>query len=89
MTSNPFAQPPSACLHRWAGEFRAQSQGTAFVLGEAALRSAMKTLAAQVVQHVREITRWILSWGSKAKVLGPSELKQRVAREVEAMMDKK
>lgn len=34
---------------------------------------------------LEEITRWILSWGSKAKVLGPPELKQRVAQEVAGM----
>jgi predicted DNA-binding transcriptional regulator YafY len=31
-------------------------------------------------------TRWVLSWGSKAKVLGPPELKQRVREELEGMM---
>lgn len=35
---------------------------------------------------LEEITRWILSWGSKAKVLGPPELKKRVRQELEAMM---
>ncbi len=35
---------------------------------------------------LEEITRWILSWGSKAKVLGPPELKKRVREELEAMM---
>jgi proteasome accessory factor B len=34
---------------------------------------------------LEEITRWVLSWGSKARVLGPPELVDRVAREVEGM----
>ncbi len=34
---------------------------------------------------LEEITRWVLSWGSKAKVLGPPELVKRVAQEVELM----
>lgn len=34
---------------------------------------------------LEEITRWVLSRGSKARVLGPPELKDRVRREVEAM----
>ncbi|MBL9181093.1 MAG: WYL domain-containing protein [Verrucomicrobiaceae bacterium] len=34
---------------------------------------------------LEEITRWVLSWGSKARVLGPTELVERVAREVEGM----
>lgn len=34
---------------------------------------------------LEEITRWVLSWGGKAKVLGPAELKKRVALEVEGM----
>jgi predicted DNA-binding transcriptional regulator YafY len=36
---------------------------------------------------LEEVTRWILSWGSKAKVLGPPELKQRVRDEIEKMMN--
>ncbi|WP_395746051.1 helix-turn-helix transcriptional regulator [Prosthecobacter sp.] len=35
---------------------------------------------------LEEITRWILSWGSKAKVLGPAELKTRVQEELRAML---
>jgi predicted DNA-binding transcriptional regulator YafY len=34
---------------------------------------------------LEEITRWVLSWGRKAKVLGPPELVRRVAEEVEGM----
>jgi proteasome accessory factor B len=34
---------------------------------------------------LEEITRWVLSWGSKAKVLGPPELLRRVAEEVEGI----
>ena len=34
---------------------------------------------------LEEITRWILSWGSKAKVLGPPELKKRVKDELAKM----
>lgn len=37
------------------------------------------------VTGLEEITRWILSWGSKAKVIGPAELKERVRGEVEKM----
>lgn len=35
---------------------------------------------------LEEITGWVLSWGSKAKVLAPPELKNRVRGELEAMM---
>ncbi|MFZ4594966.1 MAG: helix-turn-helix transcriptional regulator [Verrucomicrobiaceae bacterium] len=35
---------------------------------------------------LEEITRWVLSWGSKAKVLGPTELKKRVREELEKMV---
>lgn len=34
---------------------------------------------------LEEITRWVLSWGSMAKVLEPDELVQRVANEVNRM----
>jgi predicted DNA-binding transcriptional regulator YafY len=34
---------------------------------------------------LEEITRWVLSWGSKAKVLGPPELKRRVQTELKKM----
>lgn len=37
---------------------------------------------------LEEITRWVLSWGSKATVLGPPELKKRVRVEVERMMER-
>lgn len=36
---------------------------------------------------LEEITRWVLSWGSKAKVLGPPALQERVTREVKAMAE--
>jgi len=35
---------------------------------------------------LKEITRWVLSWGSKARVLGPPELKKRVRDEVMKML---
>jgi len=35
---------------------------------------------------LEEITRWVLSWGSKAQVLGPPELLKRVREELEGMM---
>lgn len=34
---------------------------------------------------LEEITRWVLSWGSKARVIGPPELKERVRDELEKM----
>ena len=34
-----------------------------------------------------EIERWILSWGSHAKVLGPPELKQRIRAHAAAILD--
>jgi predicted DNA-binding transcriptional regulator YafY len=34
---------------------------------------------------LEEITRWVLSWGSKAQVLGPVPLKKRVKDELLAM----
>jgi predicted DNA-binding transcriptional regulator YafY len=37
---------------------------------------------------LEEITRWVLSWGSKAQVIGPPELVSRVAEEVEGMREK-
>lgn len=35
---------------------------------------------------LEEITRWVLSWGSKARVLGPPELKKRVKSELTKML---
>lgn len=35
---------------------------------------------------LEEITRWILSWGSKAKVIGPPTLKKRVCDELARMV---
>lgn len=35
---------------------------------------------------LEEITRWILSWGSKAQVLGPPALKNRIKAELAMMM---
>jgi predicted DNA-binding transcriptional regulator YafY len=35
---------------------------------------------------LEEITRWVLSWGSKAKVLGPPELQKRVREELKKMV---
>jgi predicted DNA-binding transcriptional regulator YafY len=35
---------------------------------------------------LEEITRWVLSWGSKAQVMGPAALKKRVQKEVAAMV---
>lgn len=35
---------------------------------------------------LEEVTRWVLSWGSKARVLGPAELQRRVRDEVLAML---
>jgi predicted DNA-binding transcriptional regulator YafY len=34
---------------------------------------------------LEEITRWVLSWGSRAKVIGPGELREAVQQEVAAM----
>jgi predicted DNA-binding transcriptional regulator YafY len=34
---------------------------------------------------LEEITRWILSWGSKARVLGPPELRKRIKDELKKM----
>ena len=34
---------------------------------------------------LEEITRWVLSWGSKAQVLGPPALLKRVQKEMAAM----
>jgi predicted DNA-binding transcriptional regulator YafY len=35
---------------------------------------------------LEEITRWILSWGSKAEVLAPEELKNRLRLEIQVML---
>jgi predicted DNA-binding transcriptional regulator YafY len=35
---------------------------------------------------LEEITRWVLSWGSKARVIGPPELKKRVKEELTKMV---
>ncbi len=35
---------------------------------------------------LEEITRWVLSLGSKAQVLGPAALKKRVRDELQAMV---
>jgi proteasome accessory factor B len=37
--------------------------------------------------NLEEIERWILSWGSHAQVLAPSELKERIAKTVSALAD--
>lgn len=37
---------------------------------------------------LEEITRWVLSWGSKARVLAPAELEQRVKAELAAALAK-
>lgn len=34
---------------------------------------------------LEEITRWVLSWGSKARVLGPPELRKRIKDELQKM----
>jgi predicted DNA-binding transcriptional regulator YafY len=34
------------------------------------------------VSRLEEVVRWVLSWGSKAKVLGPPELKKQVRDEI-------
>ena len=34
------------------------------------------------VSRLEEILRWVLSWGSKGKVLGPPELKKLVRDEI-------
>ena len=39
------------------------------------------------VSRLEEVVRWVLSWGSKAKVLSPPELKKLVKNEVKAMGD--
>jgi len=36
------------------------------------------------VGHLREVERFVLSWGSDCRVLGPSELRDRVARNLAA-----
>lgn len=36
---------------------------------------------------LEEITRWVLSWGSNARALGPPELKKRVKDELEKMQN--
>ncbi len=35
---------------------------------------------------LEEITRWVLSWGSKAQVFGPPELQHRVQQELQRML---
>ncbi len=35
---------------------------------------------------LEEITRWVLSWGSKAQVLGPPELLKRVREELQGII---
>ncbi|MFC7338407.1 helix-turn-helix transcriptional regulator [Haloferula chungangensis] len=39
------------------------------------------------VSRPEELLRWVLSWGSKAKVVGPECLKQRVSMELTRMRD--
>ena len=51
-----------------------------------ALRKDGSAIEFQAVLYgLEEITRWILSWGGKAKVLEPPELKERVRKELTAM----
>jgi predicted DNA-binding transcriptional regulator YafY len=35
--------------------------------------------------NLEEVERWILSWGSHAEVLGPPELKTRIAKTASAL----
>ena len=37
--------------------------------------------------NLEEVERWILSWGSHAQVLAPSELKERIAEIVAALSE--
>jgi hypothetical protein len=37
--------------------------------------------------NLEEIERWILSWGSHAQVLAPSELRERIAKTVAALSE--
>lgn len=39
------------------------------------------------VNHLYEISRWILSWGSGAKVLEPKELKDMIKAEAKAILE--
>jgi proteasome accessory factor B len=43
---------------------------------------------AATLHGLEEITRWVLSWGGKARVLEPAELKERVRKEVATMLGK-
>jgi predicted DNA-binding transcriptional regulator YafY len=38
-----------------------------------------------ILGNLEEIERWVLSWGSHAEVLGPAELKSRIAKTVSAL----
>jgi predicted DNA-binding transcriptional regulator YafY len=38
-----------------------------------------------ILGNLEEIERWVLSWGSHAEVLGPAELKERIAKTVSAL----
>lgn len=40
------------------------------------------------IAGLEEITRWILSWGSKARVISPAKLKERVQQEAAAVAGK-
>lgn len=40
------------------------------------------------VAGLEDLTRWVLSWGGRAKVLAPEELAQRVAREAGEIMSR-
>jgi predicted DNA-binding transcriptional regulator YafY len=48
-------------------------------LGEDAIELRMELCS------LREVERWILSWGSRVEVLGPPELIERVRKSVAAM----
>jgi len=37
--------------------------------------------------NLEEVERWILSWGNHARVIGPPELKQRIAETVTALSE--
>jgi predicted DNA-binding transcriptional regulator YafY len=39
-----------------------------------------------LLSGLEQITRWVLSWGSKAQVLGPPALLKRVKQKLQAMV---
>ena len=66
-------------IARWVREGR-----SFYVTSEEETKDGL--LVTLTVRHPNEILQWLLSWGSRVKVLEPDSLRERLAKEVRAML---